>query len=138
MSIPIRVLLLEDSEDDATLLLRELRRSGFEPIWEHHEEAAGLTAALDRHAWDIILCDYHMPAFSALAALKLLQDLGLDLPVIVVSGEVGDEFVLSALRAGARAYIVKDDLRDLGAAVLRELRQPGCRRSQRKELRARL
>jgi CheY-like chemotaxis protein len=138
MSIPLRVLLVEDSEDDATLLLRELRRSGFEPTWERHEDAAALTAALARQAWDIILCDYHMPAFSALAALELLQDLGLDLPVIVVSGEVGDEFALSALQAGARDYVCKDDLGSLGAVVLRELGRPDSRHSVRKELQARL
>lgn len=120
------------------MLLRELRRSGFEPTWERHENSAALTAALARQAWDIILCDYDMPAFSALAALKLLQDLGLDLPVIVVSGEGGDEFALFALQAGARDYVCKDDLGSLGAVVLRELGQPDSRHSVRKELQARL
>lgn len=123
MSIPLRVLLLEDSEDDATLLLRELRRSGFEVVWERHETAAALMAAVKRERWDFIFCDYHMPAFSALAALKLVDDLGLDLPVIVVSGELGEEYALSALQAGACDYILKDALANVGPAVMRELRR---------------
>lgn len=138
MTIPLRVLLLEDSEDDATLLLRALRRSGFEVVWERHQTAAGLVAAVKREPWDFIFSDYHMPAFSALAALKLVDELGLDLPVIVVSGERAEEYALSALQAGARNYILKDDLTNLGPAVMRELGRGGRLQVPRKDCQPRL
>ncbi len=123
MSTRLRVLLLDDSEDDVLLLLRELRRSGFDPIWERHESAVALAAALAHEDWDIILSDYHMPSFTALAVLELVRESGVDVPVIVVSGELADDTVASALAAGARAYIFKHDLAELGLAVRRELRQ---------------
>lgn len=122
MSIILRVLLLEDSEDDAILMLRALRRGGFEPIWERHETAAAMTEALRRQRWDIILCDYYMPTFSALAALRLLKECGIDVPVIVVSGERFEEIGRCVLAAGARDYVFKEHLESLGGVVTRELR----------------
>ncbi len=124
---PLRVLLLDDSEDDAMLLLRELRRSGFDLIWERHDSADALVAALERGNWDMILSDYHMPSFSAVAVLQLVREHGVDVPVIVVSGEVGDDTIASALAAGARAYISKDDLAKVGMAVRCELGRAASR-----------
>jgi CheY-like chemotaxis protein len=120
---PLRVLLIEDSEDDAQLVLRQLRRSGYDPRWERHENAVAVNDALDRQTWDLILCDYRLPTFSALAALQLLRERGVDLPVIVVSGEVLDEVVSAVLQAGARDYVLKDNLASLGVVVTRELRR---------------
>lgn len=120
MSTALRVLLLEDSEDDAVLMLRELRRSGFEAIWERHETEAAMVEALRRRHWDVILCDYRMPTFDALAALHRLQECGVDLPVIVVSGERFEDIGQGVLKAGARSYVSKDHLAGLGAAVWHE------------------
>ena len=131
MITPLRVLLIEDSEDDAQLVLRELRRSGYEPRWERHESAAAVDDALERQTWDVILCDYHLPTFSALAALQLLRERGVDLPVIVVSGEILDEVVSSVLQAGARDYVLKDNLANLGVAVTRELRRAAAQHPDR-------
>jgi DNA-binding response OmpR family regulator len=131
MSTPLRVLLIEDSEDDAQLVLRELRRSGYDPTWERLESATAVDDAIERQAWDIILCDYNLPTFSALAALRLLQARGVDLPVIVVSGEILEEVVSSVLQAGARDYVLKDNLGDLGVAVTRELRRAAAHHLKR-------
>ncbi len=121
MTTPLHVLVLDDSEDDVVLLLRELRRSGFDPTWECHETAGALAAALDREHWDLILSDYHMPSFSAVAVLQLVRDHGADVPVIVVSGDLRDDTIAAALAAGAREYVFKDDLAKLGLAIRREL-----------------
>jgi len=121
MDTPLRVLLLEDSEDDAVLMLRELRRSGFHLTWERHETAAAMVDALRHRHWDVILCDYHMPGFSALAALHLLAESGADVPLIVVSGEQFEEIGVRVFAAGARNYISKEHLELLSAAVSREL-----------------
>ncbi len=128
----MRILLLDDSEDDVLLLLRELRRSGFAPIWERYESADALAKALEREQWDMILSDYHMPSFDALGVLQLVRDHGVDVPVIVVSGELSDEARASALAAGARAYIFKDDLTKLGWVIRGELGRV-ARRALRKQ-----
>ena len=120
MPPPLRVLLIEDSEDDATLILRALRRGGYDPVWERHDTAAGVCTALSQ-MWDIILCDYVMPQFSAAAALRLVQERGLDVPVIVVSGEGCNEAAVAALKGGARDYVMKDGLDRLVPAVARAL-----------------
>ncbi|MBI4771868.1 MAG: response regulator, partial [Chloroflexi bacterium] len=84
MSTPLRVLIVEDSEDDALLLLRELRRGGYASAYERVETPEAMRAALARQPWDIVLSDYSMPHFSGPAALALLQESGLDLPFIIV------------------------------------------------------
>ena len=122
MSTPLRVLLVEDSEVDAFFILRELQRGGFEPTWERVDTAAGLSAALARQ-WDLITCDSGMPKFSGPAALQLIQERGLKVPTIVVSGQVGEEFAVGAIKAGARDYISKHKLGRLVPAVERELHE---------------
>src|ERR671912_2602438 len=134
----LRVLLVEDSEDDALLLLRELRRSGYEPDYERVDTAPGMEAALDTRDWELVISDHSMPTFSSSAALQLLQRKGLDLPFIIVSGNIGEEVAVAAMRAGAHDYIMKGNLARLGAAIERELREAeGRREKQRAEERYR-
>jgi CheY-like chemotaxis protein len=90
MGTPIRVLVVEDSEDDAALLLRELRRGGYNPVSERVDTHVSMNDALAKQAWDLIICDYTMPHFSAPAALGLLKNTGLDVPFIIVSGNIGE------------------------------------------------
>jgi two-component system cell cycle sensor histidine kinase/response regulator CckA len=116
------VLLVEDSERDALLTARELRRSGYVVTFERVQDASGMRAALDNDTWDLVLSDWSMPTFSALAALSLLKERNADVPFIVVSGTVGEETAIAALHAGARDFVVKGSLARLVPAVERELR----------------
>ena len=132
MGRTLRVLLIEDSEDDALLLLRELRRSGYEPDYERVDTAPGMEAALDARDWELVISDHSMPTFSSSAALEVLQRKGLDLPFIIVSGNIGEEVAVAAMRAGAHDYIMKGNLARLGAAIERELREAEGRREKRR------
>ena len=129
MSTSIRLLVVEDSEDDAALLLRELRREGYEPIIERVDTAEAMNAALERQEWDIVISDHQMPQFSAPEALKLLQQSGQDLPFIIVSGAIGEDVAVEAMRAGAHDCVMKDNLSRLAPAVDRELREAEVRDS---------
>src|ERR671910_2623231 len=132
MGMPLKVLLVEDSEDDALLLMRMLRRGGYDPAWERVDTAAAMEAALDGHSWDLVISDHSMPAFSSSAALGLLRRKGfVDLPFIIVSGQIGEEAAVSAMKAGAHDYIMKDNLARLNSAIERELRDAEVRRSRR-------
>jgi len=121
MGKPLRVLLVEDSEDDVALLLGELTRGGFEPAHACVDTPAAMSAALAREPWDIILSDYSMPHFSAPAALALLKDSGLDIPFIIVSGTVGEDLMTAAMNAGANDYVRHENLARLVPAIDREL-----------------
>ncbi len=101
MGKPLRVLIVEDSEDDARLLLHELKRGGYDPTYERVETREAMAQALEKQAWDIVLADYAMPHFSGLAALVLFKEMGLDLPFIIVSGTIGEEFAVELMKAGA-------------------------------------
>jgi two-component system cell cycle sensor histidine kinase/response regulator CckA len=125
MGEPLRVLLVEDSETDAKLVIRELKRSGFEPEVERVETAATMKEALDRHRWDIVLSDFTMPAFSAPAAFNLLKAQKVDIPFIIVSGTVGEETAVQAMRLGVSDYVLKGKMTRLGPVIERELRE--CR-----------
>src|SRR5713226_5155882 len=131
MSTPLRALIVEDSEDDATLLLLELRRGGYKPIWERVDASDAMTEALAVQAWDIIFADYAMPQFSAPSALTLLRESGLDLPFIVVSGTIGEDVAVACMKAGAHDYLIKGNLTRLVPAVERELREANSRRLRR-------
>jgi two-component system cell cycle sensor histidine kinase/response regulator CckA len=131
MGTPLRVLFAEDSEDDALLLERELRRAGYDLIWERVDTAAAMQAALDRHSWDLVLGDYNMPHFSGTAALALLCERGLDVPFIFVSGTIGEDMAVAAMKAGAHDYVMKTNLKRLAPAVERELREAEVRRQRR-------
>ena len=132
MGIPLRVLVIEDSEDDALLLVNELRRGGYDPTFERVDTPAAMTDALDRQTWDIVLADYVMPQFSAPAALTLLQRTELDLPFIVVSGKIGEETAVATMKAGAHDYLMKDNLTRLASAIERELREAEERRERKR------
>jgi PAS domain S-box-containing protein len=131
--VPLRVLLVEDSEDDALLLMRELRRGGHEPLCERVDTAAEMEAALDERVWDLVIADHSMPAFSSSAALELLKSKGfVDLPFIIVSGQIGEDAAVAAMRAGAHDYIMKGNLARLNTAIERELREAESRRERRR------
>lgn len=132
MSTPLRVLLVEDSENDAILIIRELRHSGYVPTFERVDTPETFIAALARQTWDAVIADYSMPSFSGLAALMLLKESGLDLPFIVVSGAIGEDVAVSAMKAGAHDYVMKDNLARLGPAVQRELHEAKVRLARRR------
>jgi two-component system cell cycle sensor histidine kinase/response regulator CckA len=132
MNIPLRVLLIEDSEDDAALLLRALRPGGYDLTVERVETAETMRAALDRHPWDLVISDYSMPRFTGPAALQLLQEAGIDLPFIIVSGTIGEETAVAAMKAGAHDFLMKGQLTRLLPAVARELREAAERRERRR------
>lgn len=132
MSKPLRVLIVEDSENDAILLLRELKRSGYLLLYECVEDAPGLLSALERERWDIVISDFVMPQFSGLEALKLVREKGLDIPFIITSGKITDDTAVIAMKAGAADYIMKDNLARLGPAVARELQEASIRREREK------
>lgn len=126
---PLRVLLIEDSEPDGILLMRALERGGFEPIEERVDTPEAMNAALEKD-WDLILADHAMPRFSAPQALRMIQDRGLDVPFIIVSGHIEEETAVAAMKSGAHDYIMKDRLARLVPAVERELREAEIRRAR--------
>ena len=128
---PLRVLIVEDSDDDAALLLRELRRAGFEPIHARVEGAEAMERALAEATWDVVLCDYRMGSFQAPDALAILQRHGVDVPFIVISGTVGEDVAVEMMRAGAHDYLMKGNLARLVPAIERELRDAEVRRERR-------
>lgn len=130
MAKPLRVLIVEDSPDDTEILLWELRRGGYEPEYQRVETAEVMRAALAEKSWDIIFTDYTMPQFSGTAALELLKETGLDIPFIFVSGTIGEETAVEAMKNGAQDYLVKGNLGRLIPAVERELKDAEVRRAQ--------
>ena len=132
MNIPLRVLIVENSEDDTHSLVRALRRGGYDPTFERVETAAAMKAALDQQTWDIVISDYSMPHFSGLAALTLLKESKLDLPFIILSDESGEEAAVEAMKAGAHDYVVKDNLAWLIPAIERELRDAKVRQEHKR------
>ena len=127
----LRVLIVEDSEDDAVLLVRELRRGGYEPVFKRVETPESMKEALEKEKWDIIISDFILPRFSGLAALDVLKRSGLDLPFIIVSGKIGENTAVDAMKAGAHDYIMKESLKRLPPAVERELREAESRRERK-------
>jgi two-component system, cell cycle sensor histidine kinase and response regulator CckA len=128
----LRVLVVEDSPDDAELCLRELRRAGLDPRHRRVQQAAAFEAALDEETWDVVLCDYTMPSFSGSEALAILRSRDFDTPFIYVSGTIGEETAVAAMREGAQDYVVKTNLRRLAPAVDRALRDVAIRREHSK------
>jgi two-component system cell cycle sensor histidine kinase/response regulator CckA len=128
----IRLLLIEDSEDDAVLVVNRLRRAGLRVDYERVETADAMRDAIRLRSPDIVISDNGMPAFNAEAALQLLRDTGLDVPFIVVSGQIGEELATALMRAGAHDFVLKDKLARLGPAVQRELREARDRQQRRR------
>ena len=131
MTTPIRVLILEDRPSDAELILHELHRAGFDPVWQRVETEADYLSCLDT-APDVILADYTLPQFDGLRALHLLQERGLDIPFIIVSGTIGEEVAVAAMREGTADYLLKDRLARLGPAVAHALEQKRLRDEKQK------
>jgi len=133
---PLRLLMVEDSARDAALLVRILRQEQFEVAFERVETVEGMETALEQ-CWDLIIADYSMPSFGAEAALDLLQRRNLDLPLIMVSGTIGDEAAIEAMKRGAADYLLKDRLSRLGEAVQRVLADKRLR-AEKEEAEARI
>ncbi len=129
---PLRVLLIEDSEDDALLLNRELRRQGYDPQVRRVARREEMIAALEQDSWDIVLSDYYLPNFDIATALELLRQRHLDLPFIIVSAAVGERKAVEAMRYGAHDYVMKDALGRLGPAIEREMSDAENRRQRRR------
>jgi len=132
MSRPLRVLFVEDSEDDMLLLVRHLRQGGFDPTYKVVQNAESMRAALDQHPWDVVISDYALPQFNGLAALDLLKQTGLDIPFIIVSGTIGEETAVAVMKAGAHDYLMKNNLTRLGPVVARELQEAEGRRNRKR------
>lgn len=127
----LRTLIVDDSEDDALLIIRELKKSGYHPVYKRVETADDMKKSLQENHWDIILCDYKMPKFSAPAAIKLLKEANLDIPIIIISGTIGEETAVECMRLGAQDYLMKATLSRLCPAVARELEEVKNRKRQR-------
>jgi len=128
---PLRVLHVEDSENDSALIMRELRRGGFDPRFERIEARAAFKDALREKDWDAIISDYALPGYNGAAALADARGMGRDIPFILVSGTIGEETAVDAMRAGAHDYVLKNRLSRLVPAVARELRESKERRARR-------
>lgn len=125
---PLRILMVEDSENDALLAARALAQHGYEQSYVRVETRDDFLKALDRGGWDLILADYSLPQFCGLDVPGLVSARGLDLPVIVMSGVMSEEVVVTAIKAGADDYVMKDNLVRLGPAVDRQVREREARR----------
>lgn len=136
MAKELRLLIVEDSEDDSTLLVRELRKGGFEPSYTRVESLRHLEAALDAGPWDAVISDFNLPGFNGLDALRLVQSRGQDIPFILVSGTIGEEKAVEAMKAGAHDYIMKGRYSRLAPAMERELREAANRGEQRRGMEA--
>jgi len=128
---PLHVLLVEDSEEDAELLAAALRKGGFAPDSRRVDDELSLRTALKSRGWDIVICDYVLPLFDAVSAIRVIREGGYDLPILVVSGAVGEEVAVEAMRFGATDYLPKSNLGRLIPAVERELREAATRRDRK-------
>lgn len=131
MPIPLRVLIAEDSEDEALLLVRELKRGGYDPLFQRVETAGTMASALEGRKWDIIICDYVMPGFGALEALNISKEKNAEIPFIVISGKTGEEVASEVMKAGARDCILKGKMWRLIPAIHRELQEAEVREGRR-------
>ncbi len=131
MSVPIRVLIIEDNEDDTILETDALVRGGFNIVYERIESRESLTKALDTKNWECIISDYSLPQFTGLEALEILKNSGKDIPFILISGTIGEETAVDAMKAGASDYIMKNNLNRLVPAFKRELREAESRSQKR-------
>jgi signal transduction histidine kinase len=129
---PLRVLHLEDSEDDSTLIMRALERGGFDPDCKRVETRVAFKAALEARDWDVIISDYSLPGYDGMSALADMREWGRDVPFILVSGTIGEAVAVEAMRAGAQDYVLKDGIARLPLAVGREVREGAIRADQRK------
>ncbi|HLP15375.1 MAG TPA: hybrid sensor histidine kinase/response regulator [Bacteroidota bacterium] len=130
MITSLRILLVEDSVDDALLIMRQIMKGGYAVEFERVETAETLKSALDEKRWDIVLSDFMLPRFNGLDAMRLFQEADVDIPFIVVSGAIGEEVAAAAVKAGAHDYILKDNYSRLLPTIERELRNATIRRER--------
>ena len=129
---PLKVLIVEDSEHDAALLLRELQKAGYSVVHRRVETADEMTDALESEHWDVVLSDYVLPSFSGLDAIRVVRRKDANLPLIIISGQIGEDTAVEAMKAGAQDYIIKGNLKRLGPAIERELNEAENRRQLKK------
>ena len=120
---PVRLLIIEDSKDDAELMIRHLRKGGFKPKAQRVESSSGLTSALQKNCWDLVLCDHNMPGFDSVEALSILNQSGTDIPFLLISDAVPEDIASRLLNNGAKAILSKQEMGDLVPAVVKELQQ---------------
>lgn len=131
MNTILNALIIEDSEDDAFLLLAHLKRGGYTPHSRRVDNARDLAAALSEQKWDIVFSDHNMPQFSSIEALQMVKACDVDIPFLIVSGSIGEEMAVASMKAGAQDYLMKGNLARLVVAVDRELKDAGERRARR-------
>lgn len=131
MQKPLRVLIVEDSEDDAMLMVRQICKGGYDPAVSRVETLQELRNAMNDNTWDVIISDHNLPEFDSITALGVVREHAGDVPVLIVSGSIGEEAAVSAMKAGASDYIMKDNLARLVPAIVRELREADSRRKRR-------
>jgi two-component system cell cycle sensor histidine kinase/response regulator CckA len=130
MATPLRALVIEDSENDCMLLLSILQRGGYTVEHKRVDTAASLTSTLD-DPWDIIISDFSMPGFRGTDALAIVRERGLEVPFIFLSGTIGEEMAVSAMKAGAQDYVIKGNVARLLPAIERELRESQARHEKK-------
>lgn len=131
MATPLRVLIVEDSLDDMHLLLAELKRGGYDVTHQRVTNETGVRLALESGSWDLIISDYSLPGFDGMRCLQIYREFNLDIPFILMSGTVGEEIAVEAMKAGAHDYIMKGRIVRLVPAIQRELREAQTRRERR-------
>jgi PAS domain S-box-containing protein len=134
MARSLHVLLVEDAEDDALLLLRALEKGGYQPAHRRVMNANGLWSALNEEAWDAVLVDYFIPGFGGIQALEIIRESGQDIPVILVSGKIGEDALVEAMKAGAHDCVPKDSLSRLVPAVKREIQEAKVRQDKQQAI----
>lgn len=132
MNSKIKILFIEDSEDDALLIVHQIKKAGYDLIFDRVDSADALKTALKNNSWDLILSDYKMPHFDGLEAIRIFKETNLDLPFIIISGTIGEEVAVEAMKEGAHDYIMKDNLQRLLPAIEREIREALGRAERRK------
>jgi PAS domain S-box-containing protein len=132
MSNLLRILLVEDSENDALLLVRHIQRSGYEVIFDRVVDSTTMIEALQQQSWDIVIADYALPTFNGLAALALLKREKIDIPFIIVSGTIGEDVAVQTMKAGAHDYVMKGNLARLIPAIQREMDEAEMRRERQR------
>lgn len=129
---PLHVLIIEDLEDDALLIVRELKKGGFDSQYKRVDSREDMLSAIKNRELELILCDYQMPHFNALEALEIYKDNGIDIPFIIISGAVGEEIAVEVMKSGAHDYVMKNKLLRLVPAVKRELAEAIVRKERRR------
>jgi PAS domain S-box-containing protein len=132
MSNVIHILLVEDSEDDALLVIRHIQRAGYEVIYDRVVDSAAMTESLQRKPWDLVIADYMLPSFNGFAALALLKEKHIEIPFIIVSGTIGEDVAVQAMKAGAHDYVMKGNLKRLIPAIQREISEAETRQQRKR------